>query len=133
MVINEKPPNYNKLVELFKVDWEDGLVVTYGKNIHCKTGISMDLIEHEMTHVRQQEQYGVMEWWERYYVDADFRLAQEKEAYSNQIRYLIRKTNSRYKQEAKLTSIVDQMVRMYGKMITREEAEDFVTYCVQLA
>ncbi len=34
-----KPPNWDKLVELFGVKWGT-VVVTYGENVYCANGLS---------------------------------------------------------------------------------------------
>lgn len=44
---------------------------------------------HEETHVGQQEREGGPEkWWARYFVDVDFRINQESEAYGRQLHWI---------------------------------------------
>jgi len=119
----EKPPNniYEKCRERFGVDWDKGIIFTYGDTIYCKSPISDDLKVHEATHIRQQREIGEDIWWERYLKDKDFRLSQEVEAYKNQMEYI----NKNYNRNARrylYKHIIRSMVELYD-MCTEEEAK----------
>ena len=91
---DQKPPNWDKLVRLFGVDWKN-TVVTYGATVHSSRSLSPDLEVHEAQHVRQQAAMGVEAWWLRYYEDRDFRLEQELEAYRAQFQFFKKATKDR--------------------------------------
>lgn len=126
----EKPPVYERIKELFNVDWDDGLIVTYGDTIHVKGGIGLtkDLMAHEVTHVGQQTLYpdGVEAWWERYFTDKGFRLEMEKEAYAMQIAIIRDEVKNRHKQLVRIATIVHSLYTAYGDMMTKEEANEWV-------
>ena len=51
-ISHEKPPIYDRLVEAFGIDWNDGIVITYGDTLHTREGnnIPQDLVIHEKKH-----------------------------------------------------------------------------------
>ncbi len=122
---HEKPPVYEKCHELFGAEWDRGVVITYGDTVFSKNPISDDLIAHESVHVRQQTDMGKDIWWDRYFVDADFRLSQEVEAYKVQIAYA-REHYERPHRRALEKHIYKSMAHMYGKMCTEEEAKQLL-------
>jgi hypothetical protein len=85
---SEKPAIYEKCREKFGVDWDRGIVITYGEVIHSKNPISEDLKIHEETHIKQQSEIGTEKWWEMYFENKNFRLSQETEAYQNQVKFI---------------------------------------------
>lgn len=115
---DQKPPNWNKLEELFGADWKDA-VVTYGDTVYSSRPISPDLEAHEAVHIRQQAgDYGLNaeHWWRRYYTDPAFRLEQEIEAYQAQYDYMKKHCNNRnllFKMRDKLAR--DLSGTVYGK------------------
>lgn len=121
-ILKEKPPIYDKCVEKFGVDWEDGVIFTYGENIYCKNDLPENKIVHESVHIKQQGD-NPDEWWERYFNDTEFRLVQEVEAYRAETQwanYKIRDRNNRMRlimQNAK-----DLSSPMYGSIISFQEA-----------
>ncbi len=119
---NRKPDIYEKCKRVFGVDWDRGVIITYGDTVYCKVPISDALIVHEQTHIDQQKAYGVEAWWDRYFVDVEFRLSQEVEAYRNQVKYM-REHCPRAERRRLLALIYKDMARMYGGMCTEEEAE----------
>lgn len=124
-VSHTKPPNYDKCVELFGVDWEKGVVFTYGDTCYAKNPLSQDLEVHELTHVEQQTKIGVEEWWEKYYVDEEFRLSQEIEAYKNQLEFI--KTNyNRHERRRLEKHIYHSLSSIYGGICSEEEAKDLL-------
>lgn len=119
---DQKPPNWDKLVELFGVSWKT-TVVTYGETVHASQPISPDLEVHEGVHVRQQQEMGIEAWWERYYVDAAFRLEQEIEAYRAQYQFFVKVCPDRnmvFKFKDRIAR--DLASKQYGNCITYAEA-----------
>lgn len=124
MILTEKPPIYERCVEVFGINWDDGVIFTYGENIYCKDQalLSPDLLVHEETHIRQQMAMGKDIWWDRYFVDKEFRLSQEVEAYKNQLHY-IRGHYDRPTRKKLEKHIYSSMAKIYAGMCTEEEAK----------
>lgn len=122
-----KPPNNlcKRCEDRFGVDWNKGLIITYGDTIYCKSKLTPDLMVHESTHVRQQTEMGKDTWWEKYFTDDKFRLEQEVEAYQNQWNY-IKENYNRHSRKTLYKHIIDSMVKMYGNMCTEEEAINLI-------
>lgn len=119
-IVGTEPDIMPTLTEMFAVTFED-VVVTVGKNIHSKYPITLDLLEHEKTHVRQQLSFegGPEAWWAKYLEDEKFRLSQEVEAYRVQYQYLrgsIKDRNKLAKHAHDFASVLAGP--MYGKITT---------------
>jgi len=120
-IANIPPPNYKEIQKHFpKARFEDGVLFTYGDTCYCKK-ITPDLIVHEETHAKQQ--IDPEKWWSRYFVDKEFRLEQELEAYKNQLNYLKKQTKDRNVITRITYSIAKDLTsEVYGGMITHSEA-----------
>ncbi len=118
---NEKPPIYEKCVEAFGVDWDKGVIFTYGNTIYSKFQIDPIKVSHEMIHVRQQSEIGKEIWWEKYLSDPKFRLDQEIEAYLEENKMIdkIKDRNLRFR--IKQANARD-LSRGYGDIISFYEA-----------
>ncbi len=115
------PPNIEKIRAVFPL--HKGIIFTYGDTLYNpdKGNIDEALIKHEETHTRQQGD-NPDEWWEKYFVDIDFRASQEIEAYRNQYQYAV-ENYSRPMRRALLKQISkDLSSAMYGNIISKEEA-----------
>lgn len=86
-VIHEKPPNYDEIVAEIPRAAEDGVIFAYHPAVYVPSGrpLSVPLLVHEQTHLRQQEKDPIG-WWKRYLVDLDFRFEQELEAHQAEYR-----------------------------------------------
>ena len=117
------PPIYEKCHEAFGVNWDDGIVITYGDTVYSKYDLSPDLIVHEGVHVEQQKVMGPEKWWEMYLEHKEFRLLEEVDAYSAQIKFI--KSNVKDRNEAfrYCHKIWQDMARMYGSMCSYSEAK----------
>lgn len=91
-IINEIPAIYYEYQKAFgpSVDWDKGCIIAYDKKIYvnAKWTLQADEIEHEETHLKQQEKYGLDVWVEKYLTDPKFRLEMEIEAYKAQCNYM---------------------------------------------
>lgn len=121
------PPNYDQIRKAFGVDFDKGVIFTYWPNVHFyKDSLPPDLVVHEGTHLRQQEEYpgGVEAWWARYLTDPVWRLSQELEAYRAQWRWLLKNERNRNTRQMILVHCAkDLSGTMYGSVITFEEAK----------
>lgn len=120
-----KPEIYERCKKAFGVDWDRGIIITYGDTVYCKNNIPDHLEVHEATHIEQQRKYGVEEWWNRYFIDDEFRFSQEIEAYKNQVAF-IRGNYNRQQRRSLEKQICKSMSRLYGGMCTKEEAKEIL-------
>lgn len=128
-ISKEIPPIYQTLHDQFGVEWEKGLVITWGDTIHTKLGkLPPDLIAHESTHVYQQTNFegGPDAWWKKYLADPSFRLREETAAYMIQVDFIKKNMVGRNARRQQFKHIVDSMVRMYGNMVTKEQAKEIL-------
>ena len=120
----EHPPNYLEIIKHFDVAKNKNVVFTYGDTLYnpnCGI-IQSHLIAHEKTHSRQQgDKPG--KWWNEYFVDKEFRLEQEVEAYQNQYKFYCRTNKDRNLRFALLNKIArDLSSPLYKNIITYNEA-----------
>ena len=127
-ISTQKPPAhiYNACVKKWKVDFDKGVVFTYGETIHSKGPIPKDLMVHELTHVRQHRAYpgGKDMWWERYLQDDQFRYDQELEAYRKQYQWVKNNIKDRNQAFRYLMFYAKSLAGpMYGKVATLSKAK----------
>jgi hypothetical protein len=127
-IFHNKPPIYEKLHEVFGVEWDHGLIIAYGENVHCKFDIPIEKAIHESVHLEQQKATGLEKWWDEYIKNPHFRLNQEVGAYRTEIdfvRYKIKDRNAvaRYIHEICCCMAGDN----YGKMCTYSQAKKLIS------
>jgi hypothetical protein len=120
----EHPPNYLEIIKHFDVENNKSVVFTYGDTLYNPNNgiIQSHLIAHEGTHSKQQGD-NPAKWWDKYFVDKEFRLAQELEAYQNQYRFFCesyRDKNQRFQFLHKIAK--DLSGEIYGRIIPYSEA-----------
>lgn len=119
---HKKPPIYEKCREFSGVNWDQGMVITYGDTIYCKDDLRDDIIAHEAVHIRQQTvDMDKDVWWDRFFADPVFRLEQEVEAYRAQIVWA-RDNWTRQQRRELYRWIIKIMVNNYSGMCTEQEA-----------
>ena len=121
----EKPPIFDEAAKLFGVTDKDVIFYSYGDTIFSPTGKmpSDDLLIHEGMHAEQQaHDSGTAKlWWQRYFIDPEWRIEQEAEAFGAQLQWLKR----RVKDRNAIARYVHQMAaslssQMYGKAMASE-------------
>lgn len=123
----EKPPVYEACHEKFGVSWSNGIIFTYGDTIHCKFKLHPQKIAHESVHVKQQLEYGVEKWWERYLIDEQFRLEQELQAYGAETIWIQKNVRDFKDQVRRIEDIVKDLSSFtYGNIISAEEARQLL-------
>lgn len=125
-ISNRIPAIYYTLKKKFGINWDKGIIITYGDTVYCKYSISPDLEIHEGTHIKQQNEYGVKEWWDRYLVDVEFRLSQEKEAYKNQVDFAFKNFSKKQAEFILDKCAIDLSSYIYGNIITYDQAYEFL-------
>jgi len=118
---NRIPEIYQRCHEVFGVNWDDGIAITYGDTVYSKYHLAPDVEAHEAVHIEQQKKMGTNAWWEQYFTDKHFRLKQEAEAYKAQLAFAKEYYNRHARRELE-SRIISDIVNMYGGMCTEEEA-----------
>lgn len=123
MIKREKPPNWNKLVKAFGVEWGT-ICVAYDKDIYAgdKANLSPDVITHESVHLARQEEDPVG-WWESYMKSKEFRFKEEVLAYRAQFSYLRDTIKDRNVLARYLWRLAEGLSgEMYGNIVSHREA-----------
>jgi hypothetical protein len=127
-ISKEQPPNYEKILKFFDVK-DENVVFAYGDTIYAPNGgdIPEHLVVHEVRHSKQQgtDPEG---WWDKYLVDAEFRLEQEVQAYASQYVYIKRlyKTSTADQFLDKLAS--DLSSKIYGNIVIFDKARSRIKH-----
>jgi hypothetical protein len=125
-IVKAFPPNIDQILKTFKIT--DHTVFAYGDTIYNPIGlpIDTDLMIHEQTHQKQQEKWGIENWWLKYIEDKEFRLIQEVEAYQNQYQFLKTVLNRKGRAGA-LNTLAEQLSSpLYGNIINKKEAKELI-------
>lgn len=129
-ISTEKPPIYDRLEDVFgKGLWDQGVLITYGDTVHCKSGgMSQDLRVHEQLHIDRQAVYpgGKDAWWDRYLTDPKFRFEEELASYQAQAEYIRKNVPNRRKQFEKLDWIRRCISEKYDGIVTYAEACELI-------
>ncbi len=126
---HEYPPNIDKIYEVFPfVRGHRCVVFTYGDTLYNpnKGIIDEALMKHEETHTAQQGD-NPDKWWDRYFVDKEFRTDQELEAYRNQYKYAVDNYSRNMRRSLLKQISKDLSSALYGSIITEEEAKVAIT------
>lgn len=125
-VAHTPPPDwiYGACLQRFKID-PLHTVWTYDGVIYNPGGdrISDHVIAHEATHIRQQNEIGADEWWNRALTDDTFRAEQEAQAYGVQYGFYCGQEKNRDKRARFLFQLAGSYASMYGLPISIAEAQ----------
>ena len=78
-------PLLKQYKKVFEVN--DKTVFAYGEDIYTNYELSVDLLAHEIIHLKQQAERGLDVWVKTYLDIPQFRLEMELEAYRHQLLY----------------------------------------------
>jgi hypothetical protein len=119
----EKPKIYDKLHEVFGVNFDDGVIICDGWTIHCKYEVPPAKVVHEVCHARQQDKYGRNLFWEKYLTEPSFRLEMEVEAYRKEYQFIcenIKDRNLRFEFLYEMARVLSSP--QYGRLCSGDEA-----------
>lgn len=130
-ILFEKPPIFERALKLFNLSSDKIVFFAYGDKIYSPSGKMPpdDFLEHESVHCEQQEhsEQAAKIWWERYFTDKDFRIAQEAEAYGAQFKYLKGRYRDRNAQARILHNIAGLLCDpMYATHLSHTEAMQMI-------
>jgi hypothetical protein len=114
MIKRERPPNFDRIVEVFPFAIRPGVIFAYGEDIYNPTGIEIPpaLEQHEAVHQLRQRVLtdGPEEWWELYLTNPAFRYHEELLAHATEYRAQLRRLDDRNRRAALLTSTARRLV-----------------------
>lgn len=122
------PPNYKEMAARFPV--QPTTVFTYGDTLYMPNmtdGPDGALLAHESVHSERQLAMGVEDWFQAYYLDSMFRLAEETLAYRAQYQVAVEKYSRPERRQLLQRIAKDLAGPLYGKMLSRDEAKDVIT------
>lgn len=128
-VVNSTPPNYADILAVFSNAANPGVIFTYGDTIYNPTGtdISSALLAHEGIHCGRQGK-DIDSWWERYLVDAEFRLNEELLGHRAEYRTFIGTTQNREVRNNYLQQIAHRLASpLYGNLLSMQQARKAIT------
>lgn len=126
-ISSEKPACYERLRKEFGISWDSGIIITYGGVIYCKKGsMPADFLAHELVHVKQQMNQDPDEYLEKFISEPAFRKWSEMGAYSVQAAFLDATIVDPFDLVDKKTRLLENMLKNYGGVFTREEARDIL-------
>lgn len=126
-ISNKKPPGWilKAVKKQFGVEWESGVIFTYGELITNYYGeMGEDLMAHEPHHTKQQEGFGgPKKWWKEYLENKEFRFSQELECYQKQYGWLLKNIKNRETRNKYLMQYARALSgEMYGRVVGFPEA-----------
>lgn len=79
----ERPPNFERILEVFPRAREFGVLFAYGDTIYNPSGVGIPtpLRLHEEVHGQRQRATGADAWWDAYLTDPAFRFTEELKAH----------------------------------------------------
>lgn len=128
-VLYSTPPNYEEVKKAFGLSDATvmrGIVFAYFPHIYKPNGkpLTDHVYVHEKVHLKQQERYGVEDWWYDYLLHDGFRLEQEIEAYHAQYVFMERQFKNRERLSTELHRIASNLSGpMYGNLVSLPEAK----------
>lgn len=113
MIKHERPPNFDRIVEVFPFAIKPGVIFAYGPDIYNPSGVEIPpaLVSHELVHqTRQLAQRGPEVWWERYLSENEFRYFEELLAHAEEYRAQVKAFMDRNLRAMLLTSTARRLV-----------------------
>lgn len=126
---NKKPKNYKQIKADFPfVDWDGGIIITWGDTVYSKYPLSPEKIVHEQVHIEQQAKYGGPDkYYEMYKNDTMFRFKMELEAFKAEAAYItehVKDRNVAFRMKHKMCLTLSS--GLYGYLCTYHEAIDLL-------
>lgn len=126
-ILYENPPN----IEAIRIAFPTAIgkvTYAYGNTIYNpdKFLLEPQNLAHEAVHEKQQEEYGVLLWWERYIADPEFRAEQELPAYREEYR-VVKKNKGREEASKAARRFANVLSGSnYGECVSFRDALSFI-------
>lgn len=127
-IVVAQPPNFEKILPVFPMASNVGVIFTYGDTIYNPSDVEIprELMAHESVH-SQRHGDDPAGWWERYLADPIFRLEEEMLAHRAEYRAFKSWTKDRNQVAAALTRIAARISGpLYGSMISNQHARRLI-------
>lgn len=98
-------------------------IFAYSPDIYTDYKLTSDLLIHENTHLKQQEEIGLDLWVEKFLNDPQFRLDMEIEAYKKQLNSIL---DSKKRRDMTLVCAENLSSDLYDNIISLSEAFDIL-------
>ena len=103
--------------KVFKIN--EDTVIAYDGNIYSNKPLHPDVLVHEMEHLRQQKEHGLLNFTDKYLNNKEFRMEMERLAYKKQLESI---KDEELREAVRKDAIIGLTSGLYGKM-TKKEAE----------
>lgn len=129
-VIQQNPPNYQELKRSFPIDdTRFNPLFPFGEVLYNPRGVEIpeDVLFHEEIHSRQQKHFTSPEvWWSKYILDKTFRLNQEVEAYSAQLKFIKKHVSNKIAKEVLFELASNLSSDLYRLNLSYQQAESMI-------
>ncbi len=126
VIYGERPPNFDKIMAVFPLAGNPGVIFAYGDKIYVPSGkeIPPEILAHERVHCERQLKIGVEAWWNFYLLDPKFRYEEELLAHKVEYTFL----RGLYPGQARKQSILNHVAgklsaKLYGGMCSLNQAK----------
>lgn len=137
-IITALPPNYEMIATYFPIKTMKGIWFTFGDKLYNPDNVPVPdpIMKHEEVHMERQGDK-VDEWWVRYCIDKEYRLAEELAAHRAEFAWHCSQPGAntplpgwRSKSEYWLTKIAQRLSGpIYGGMVSTSQARRLI--CAQ--
>lgn len=122
----QKPQNQFPLLDKYKKKFPGitgHTIFAYSPDIYTDYKLTSDLLVHENTHLKQQDEMGRDLWVEKFLNDPQFRLDMELEAYKKQLNSIL---DSKKRRDMALICAENLSSDLYDNIISLSEAFDLL-------
>ena len=128
-VIRGKPFFWPILKVRFKPKSPQDVIIAFAGRIYTEVPLSPPMVQHEVTHLRQQGSIiGSIRWWIRYLASSKFRFEQEAAAYRVQYQMFAEVVKDRNKRAIYAMDCAEKLSGpLYGDIIPLLEALKAIT------
>ena len=127
-IVYSRPPNFDDILKVFPMADMPHILFSYGHTIYCPTPgkIPIEVLKHEFVHCQRQgtNEDGIIEWWDKYLKDIDFRYVEEKIAHIAEYVKACELSGCRQERRRHLKNISKRLSsKLYGNMVTLQAAK----------
>jgi len=138
-IVYTYPPNIDDIAKVFPLAKElPNVVFAYGHTIYSpsKDRIPIPILKHEFVHCERQgtAEDGIIEWWDKYLKDIDFRYMEERVAHIAEYIKACELAVDRSGRRRALREVSKKLSHpLYGRMVTFDHARTALKHGKTLA
>ncbi len=125
-VVIEFPPLYEEIAAKFRIHERRDVIFSFGSVLYNPYAVYIpdELIAHETIHGgRQGKGEDILDWWQRYIDDPEFRLVEETLAHRAEYQWLLENVNRRHRRRALKQVAAKLASPLYGPMVSVSKAK----------